>query len=113
MVPSGISEIMRTVQLSRNSIVATPAPTMEIKSLADLVDLDSASIATLSRDEATGGAPHRGLYDFSEVAGDSRAANKGGGSRKPKAIVCAQRVMVQSQAVSCNVVKAFVQRGGR
>jgi small-conductance mechanosensitive channel len=33
MAPSGISEIMRTVLLSSNSIMSVPAPTVEIKSL--------------------------------------------------------------------------------
>ena len=75
----------------------------------DLVDLDNASIAILSQDEGTNGAPYRGLYDFSEVAAVAVPQTKAAARGSRSAIVRGQRVMVQSQAVSCNVVEAFVQ----
>jgi hypothetical protein len=71
--------------------------------------LDNASIAFLAGERGTKGPPYRGLYDFSCVIAvavpQSKAAERG--SRR--AIVRGQRVMVQSRAISCNVVEAFVQ----
>lgn len=75
----------------------------------DLVDLDNASIAILSRDEAVEGAPYRGLYDFSELAAMAVPQTTAAARGSRKAIVRGQRVMVQSRAVSCNAMEAFVQ----
>jgi hypothetical protein len=75
----------------------------------DLVDLDHASIAILSRDEDTNRTPYRGLYDFSEVAAVAVPQTKAAARGSLSAIVPGQRVMVQSRAASCSVVEAFVQ----
>jgi prophage DNA circulation protein len=56
----------------------------------DLVDLDNASIAILSRDEAVEGAPYRGLYDFSELAAvpQTTAAARGSTASENRMLTC-------------------------
>ena len=46
MAPSGIAEIMRTVLQSSNSIMLTPPPTVEIKSLdAQAIEFELGDLA--------------------------------------------------------------------
>jgi hypothetical protein len=75
----------------------------------DLLDLDTALIAFLAREETAGEPSIRGLYDFSKVAAiavpQTKAAERGNRS----AILRGQRVMVQSRTLACGVVETFVQ----
>ena len=75
----------------------------------DLIDLDIASIAFLSREETRAGPPIRGLYDFSEVAAITVPQTKAAARGSQMAIVRGQRVMVRSQTITCNVVDVFAQ----
>ena len=62
MAPSAISEIMRTVLLSSNSIMPTPAPTVEIKSLdAQAIEFE---LSFRVRDFATAAAARHEVYDL-------------------------------------------------
>ena len=62
MAPSGISEIMRTVLLSSNSIMLTPAPTVEIKSLdAQAIEFE---LAFRVRDFAAASSARHEVYDL-------------------------------------------------
>jgi small-conductance mechanosensitive channel len=62
MVPSGISEIMRTVLSSSNSIMLTPAPTVEIKSLdAQAIEFE---LSFRVRDFAAASAARHEVYDL-------------------------------------------------
>ena len=78
-------------------------------STQDLIDLDIASIAFLSREETRADLPIRGLYDFSEVAAITVPQTKAAVRGSQMAIVRGQRVMVRSQTITCNVVEAFAQ----
>jgi hypothetical protein len=75
----------------------------------DLLDLDTASIAFLAREETPDRLSIRGLYDFSEITAiaisQTSAAERGSRS----AIVRGQRVIVQSRAVACGLLETFVQ----
>jgi hypothetical protein len=74
----------------------------------DLLDLDTALIAFLAREETADWPSIRGLYDFSEVAAlavpQTKAAERG--SLPP--ILRGHRVMVQSQTLACSLVETFV-----
>jgi small-conductance mechanosensitive channel len=62
MAPSGISEIMRTVLLSSNSIMSTPAPAVEIKSLdAQAIEFE---LSFRVKDFATGATARHEVYDL-------------------------------------------------
>ena len=62
MAPSSISEIMRTVLLSSNSLMATPAPTVEIKSLdAQAIEFE---LAFRVKDFSTGATARHEVYDL-------------------------------------------------
>jgi small-conductance mechanosensitive channel len=62
MAPSGISEIMRTVLLSSNSIMSTPAPTVEIKSLdAQAIEFE---LSFRVKDFSTGATARHEVFDL-------------------------------------------------
>ena len=62
MAPSGISELMRTVLLSANSIMSTPAPTVEIKSLdAQAIEFE---LSFRVKDFATGAVARHEVFDL-------------------------------------------------
>jgi len=62
MAPSGIDKIMRTVLLSSNSIMSTPAPTTEIKSLdAQAIEFE---LSFRVRDFSTASATRHEVYDL-------------------------------------------------
>jgi small-conductance mechanosensitive channel len=62
MAPSGISEIMRTVLLSSNTIMPTPAPAVEIKSLdASAVEFE---LSFRVKDFATAATTKHEVYDL-------------------------------------------------
>jgi small-conductance mechanosensitive channel len=62
VAPSGISEIMRTVLLSSNSIMLTPAPTVEIKSLdAQAIEFE---LSFRVRDFSAAAAARHEVYDL-------------------------------------------------
>jgi small-conductance mechanosensitive channel len=62
MAPSGIAEIMRTVLLSSNSIMLTPAPTVEIKSLdAQAIEFE---LSFRVRDFSAAAAARHEVYDL-------------------------------------------------
>jgi small-conductance mechanosensitive channel len=62
MAPSGISEIMRTVLSSSNSIMMTPAPTVEIKSLdAQAIEFE---LAFRVRDFSAAATARHEVYDL-------------------------------------------------
>jgi small-conductance mechanosensitive channel/CRP-like cAMP-binding protein len=62
MAPSGIDRIMRTVLLSSNSIMLTPAPTTEIKSLdAQAIEFE---LSFRVRDFSTASAARHEVYDL-------------------------------------------------
>jgi small-conductance mechanosensitive channel/CRP-like cAMP-binding protein len=62
MAPSGISEIMRTVLLSSNSIMSTPAPTVEIKSLdAQAIEFE---LSFRVKDFSTGAVARHEVFDL-------------------------------------------------
>jgi small-conductance mechanosensitive channel/CRP-like cAMP-binding protein len=62
MAPSGIDKIMRTVLLSSNSIMLTPAPTTEIKSLdAQAIEFE---LSFRVRDFSTASAARHEVYDL-------------------------------------------------
>jgi small-conductance mechanosensitive channel/CRP-like cAMP-binding protein len=62
MAPSGISEIMHTVLLSSNSIMLTPAPTVEIKSLdAQAIEYE---LSFRVRDFSSASAARHEVYDL-------------------------------------------------
>jgi len=70
MAPSGISEIMRTVLSSSNSIMMTPAPTVEIKSLdAQAIEFE---LSFRVRDFAAAATARHEVYDL--IYRHSRAA---------------------------------------
>jgi small-conductance mechanosensitive channel/CRP-like cAMP-binding protein len=70
MAPSGISEIMRTVLLSSNTIMSVPAPSVEIKSLdAQAVAFE---LSFRVKDFATAAAARHEVYDL--IYRHSRAA---------------------------------------
>jgi hypothetical protein len=75
----------------------------------DLLDLDTALIAFLAREEIADQSSIRGLYDFSKVAAiavpQTKAAERGNRS----AILRGQRVMVLSRTLACGVAETFVQ----
>lgn len=75
----------------------------------DLLDLDTALIAFLAREEMADQSSIRGLYDFSKVAAiavpQTKAAERGNRS----AILRGQRVMVLSRTLACGIVETFVQ----
>jgi len=75
----------------------------------DLLDLDSASIAILAREETADRPSIRGLYDFSEVAAIAVPQTKAAVRGSRSAIVRGQRVMVQSRTLACSLVETFVQ----
>ena len=62
MAPSGITEIMRTVLFSSNSIMLTPAPTVEIKSLdAQAIEFE---LAFRVRDFSAAATARHEVYDL-------------------------------------------------
>jgi small-conductance mechanosensitive channel len=62
MAPSGISEIMRTVLLSSNSIMSAPAPTVEIKSLdAQAIEFE---LSFRVKDFSVGATARHEVYDL-------------------------------------------------
>jgi CRP-like cAMP-binding protein len=62
LAPSGISEIMRTVLLSSNSIMSTPAPTVEIKSLdAQAIEFE---LSFRVKDFSTGAVARHEVFDL-------------------------------------------------
>ena len=62
MAPSGISEIMRTVLLSSNSIMSTPAPAVEIKSLdAQAIEFE---LSFRVKDFSTGATARHEVFDL-------------------------------------------------
>jgi small-conductance mechanosensitive channel len=62
LAPSGISDIMRTVLLSSNSIMSTPAPTVEIKSLdAQAIEFE---LAFRVKDFSTGSTARHEVFDL-------------------------------------------------
>jgi small-conductance mechanosensitive channel len=62
LAPSSISEIMRTVLLSSNSLMSTPAPTVEIKSLdAQAIEFE---LAFRVKDFSTGATARHEVYDL-------------------------------------------------
>src|SRR4029077_7204381 len=70
MAPSGITEIMRTVLYSSNSIMLAPAPTVEIKSLdAQAIEYE---LAFRVRDFSAAAAARHEVYDL--ISRHARAA---------------------------------------
>lgn len=62
MAPSGISEVMRTVLFSSNSIMSTPTPTVEIKSLdAQAIEFE---LSFRVKDFSTGATARHEVFDL-------------------------------------------------
>src|SRR5206468_3899614 len=62
LAPSAISDVMRTVLLSSNSIMSTPAPTVEIKSLdAQAIEFE---LSFRVQDFAAAAAARHEVYDL-------------------------------------------------
>jgi small-conductance mechanosensitive channel len=78
MAPSGVSEILRTVLLSSNSIMASPAPNVEIKSLdAQAIEFE---LSFRVKDFATASKARHEVYDLiyrhAKAAGLALASSK-------------------------------------